>query len=261
VNESRVSSNRVIWNEMAALHEVTYFADDAVIRDETLAPFELAELGTLVGQRICHLQCHIAGNSLALANLGATVVGVDFSESAIEIARRRVADAGLTERVTFVCATVDDAPEHVDGDFDGVYTSWGVLCWLPDLDDWARTVGRLLRERGWLHLAEMHPYATALRWPRYPYGGAVAVFKDEQGDYSDPDAVFEHPESWEWSHGLGEIVTALATAGMRIEWLHEHPVSPWNLNDEANLQRRPDDLWERPGSTLPLSFTLRATKT
>ena len=257
--EDRIEVNRQRWEEMAALHETTYFEPEASIRDEALKPFEVAELGDLSGQRICHLQCHLGGDSLSLARLGATVVGVDFSATAIDFARRRAHDAGLDEQVTFVPASVDEAAELFDGDFDGVYTSWGVLCWLPSIDEWALAVRRLLRSGGWLYLAETHPHAASSRWPDYPYGGAVGVFDEGQGDYTSADAVFEHPESWEWTHGIGEIVTALAGAAMRIEWLHELPVAVWHLHDQS-LTQRADGLWEAPGSTLPLSFTLRAVK-
>ena len=140
-----------------------------------------------------------------------------------------------------------------------MYTSWGVLCWLPDLDRWAQVVHELLVPGGWLYLAETHPYATALRWSS-PYAGNVAQFNDEHGDYTDAAAQFEHPESWEWSHGLGEIVTALAGAGMRIDWLHEHAESGWHLNDEEHMVKGADGMWSVPGSTLPLSFSLRATR-
>jgi SAM-dependent methyltransferase len=188
------------------------------------------------------------------------VVGVDFSSASIEIARRRTAVAGLDDRVSFVCATVDEAPDQMPTPFDGVYTSWGALCWLPDIDAWARVVHRLLRPGGWVYVAETHPYATSTRWPDYAYGGAIAQFDDGQGDYTDAAARFEHPESWEWNHSLGEIVSALAGAGMRIEWLHEHTVAVWHLNEPEHLVRRADGLWESPGSTLPLSFSLRAVR-
>lgn len=92
-------------------------------------------------------------------------------------------------------------------------------------------------------------------------GGATGLYDDGHGDYTDPSARFENPASWEWNHGLGEIVTALVKAGMSIEWLHEHPVIAWHLNDREQLVQRPDGMWEQPDSTLPLSFSLRAIKT
>ena len=196
----------------------------------------------------------------ALAQLGAAeVVGVDFSPRSIAIARARAERLALADRVRFVEATVDDAARTAGTGFDGVYTSWGVLCWLPDIDAWARTVHDLLEPGGWLYLAETHPYATAARWTSYRYGGAVAMFDDDQGDYTSADAIFEHPESWQWNHAIGEIVTALARQGLRLEWLHEHAEIAWDLRDPS-LVARGDGMWEVPGSTLPLSFSLRATK-
>jgi SAM-dependent methyltransferase len=257
--DERVEVNRRRWEEMAALHETTYFTGNAAL-DEDLKAFELEELGDVSGLRICHLQCHIGGNSLALARRGATVVGVDFSHVALDVARRRTNEANLDDRVRFVESTVDDAVETTGGGFDGVYTSWGALDWLPSIDVWARVVHGLLRPDGWLYGADTHPYAAALRWSIYRYGGAVGIFDEEQGDYTDADAQFEHPEAWTWNHGIGEIVTALAAAGMRIDWLHEHTTVAWHLGDAEHVVQRADGLWEVPGSTLPLSFSVRAHK-
>jgi SAM-dependent methyltransferase len=260
--DERLAVNRRRWDEMSDLHIETYAIDDVDASGvHSLKSFEPGELGDVRGRRICHLQCHIGGDSFALAQLGArSVVGVDFSPRSIEIAETRAGDLGIADRVTFVCATVDDARDATGGGFDAVYTSWGVLCWLPDLDAWARVVQALLVPGGRLYLAETHPYATAVRWPGSVYGGGHAAFDDVQGDYTDADAQFDHPESWEFSHGIGDVVTALAGAGMRLDWLREHTEVPWNLNDRARLVRRPDGMWELPDSTLPLSFSLRATK-
>ena len=259
--DERVATNRRRWDEMSDLHVDTYAIDDVdAVGVHTLKSFEADELGDIDGLRVCHLQCHIGGDSFALAQLGAaSVVGVDFSPRSVAIAQERAARLGLADRVEFVCATVDDAPS-AGGDFDAVYTSWGVLCWLPDLDVWARVVHELLAPGGWLYLAEMHPYATSIRWTDHPYGNAVPLYNDEHGDYTDIDAQFEYPESWEWTHGLGDVVSALARAGMRMDWLHEHAESGWHLNDPEHLTQQPDGMWEVAGSTLPLSFSLRASR-
>ncbi|MGE3449288.1 MAG: class I SAM-dependent methyltransferase [Microbacteriaceae bacterium] len=260
--DERVEVNRRRWEEMTDLHVVTYRIDERdQLADYSLKSFEFGELGPIDGARICHLQCHTGDNSFALAQRGAAeVVGVDFSRRSIEVASARAARVGLADRVRFVEATVEDAVGAAGSGFDGVYTSWGVLCWLPDIRAWAATVHDLLGPGGWLYLADTHPYAAALHWPGYPYGGTTAVFDDGQGDYTDADAVFEHPESWEWNHGIGEIVTALAEAGLTLDWLHEHPAAGWHLNDRLGLVERDDGMWEAPGSTLPLSFSLHATK-
>jgi SAM-dependent methyltransferase len=243
---------------MAALHATTYFADGDGW-DSHLHAFEVDGLGDLTGLRICHLQSHLGGDSLSLSRLGATVVGVDFSAAAVAIAAQRAEREGLDGRVSFVCAAVEDASSAAGTGFDAVYTSWGVLCWLPDLDVWASAIHTLLRPGGWLYLAETHPYATAVRWADYSYGGGKPVHNVDQGDYTDPDAHFDHPESWEWPHGLGEVITSVASAGLRVDFVHEHDVATWHLND-PNLVPASDRTWRAEGSTVPLSFTLRATR-
>jgi SAM-dependent methyltransferase len=255
----RVAENLLHWEEAARLHDTTYF-EDGLARDQELMAFEVDELGDLTSQHVCHLQCHIGGNTLALARLGATLVGVDFSSAALAIARRRANETDLGQCVKFVFADVDHISEAVSGLFDGVYVSWGAICWLPNLDRWAHAVNSLLRPGGWLYVADTHPYAMTVRWSDYPYGGASPIRTEDRGDYTSPDAEFEHTRTWEWNHGLGEIVTALVGAGLTLDWLREHTTVAWDLGDRANLVRRADGLWELPDSTLPLSFSLRATK-
>jgi SAM-dependent methyltransferase len=260
--DERVATNQRRWEEMTDLHVGTYAVHE---RDSLghfpLKPIEAAELGPISGGRVCHLQCHIGDNSFSLAQLGASeVVGVDFSSRSIEVATMRAARLGLSDRVRFVHVSVNEAAAALGSTFDGVYTSWGALTWLPDIASWAATVHGLLKSQGWFYVADTHPYAMAVRWPSFPYGGATAVYSDSQGDYTDPDAKFEHPESWSWNHGLGEIVTALIDAGMTIQWLHEHQVVAWHLSDLGRVVQRPDGMWEEPGSTLPLAFSLRAVK-
>jgi SAM-dependent methyltransferase len=260
--DERVAVNQRRWDEMTDLHVVTYQIDESDAAGTfCLKPFEYAEVGDVLGLRVCHLQCHIGDNSFGLAQLGAgEVVGVDFSTRSIDVARMRAERLGLADRVRFVQGAVDEAAATLGATFDGVYTSWGVLTWLPDIRTWAENVSGLLKDGGWAYVADTHPYAAAVRWASYPYGGQTAVHSDKQGDYTDAVATFEHPESWQWNHGLGEVITALTEAGMSIQWVHEHPVVAWHMGDPEHLAERPDGMWEQPDSTLPLSFSIRAIK-
>jgi SAM-dependent methyltransferase len=249
--------NRRWWDESAIDHfERTY--DLSLIRaGSSLHPIEADELpADLTGQRICHLQCHIGPDTLSLANRGAVVVGVDFSPEAI--ARARSLADELDIAATFVESTVQQARAAVEGDFDGVFVTWGALVWLPDLDEWAAIVASLLRPGGWLYLAEGHPYALSLAYSELPYGGSRLVVFDEQGDYMDESMVRTNTVTHEYAHGLGEIVTAVVGAGLHLDWLHEHDGLTWAM--ASTLARGDDGLYRRPGSDLPLSFSLRATK-
>jgi 2-polyprenyl-3-methyl-5-hydroxy-6-metoxy-1,4-benzoquinol methylase len=263
VMDERLAVNRAMWDARVPVHVASDFYNVEGFRKGqlTIAPFELAEVGAVADRRLVHLQCHFGLDTLSWARLGADVTGLDFSPAALHEARRLAGETGLVAR--FVEATVDDASAALDGDFDIVYTSWGVLVWLPDLDDWAGTIAGLLRPGGFVYLTDEHPFAATLKADGHSfveawrYGGAAEVELVRHGTYADEDAPL-HTRQFEWSHGLGEVVTALSDAGLRIEFLHERPVARWPML--STLEKGDDDLWRLPGSTLPLSFSLKATK-
>ena len=111
----------------------------------------------LDGVRVLHLQCHFGMDTLSWARLGASVTGVDYSEQAIRAAGELAAECGLEGR--FICCNLYDLPAHLDGQFDIVYTSYGVLCWLPDLREWARIAASYVKPGGFFYIAEFHPFA------------------------------------------------------------------------------------------------------
>lgn len=246
-----------MWDERVDIHVGSRFYDvegwKAGRPSHLAGPFEVAEIGDVSGGRLCHLQCHFGMDTLSFARMGAQVVGVDFSGEAVRAARALATEVGLD--ATFVQSAVDDARSYVDGEFDIVYTSWGALIWLPDLTPWARTIGMLLRPGGFVYVADQHPMTST-------YGGSYfrtePVPNDEPGTYADLEAVTVNNESYEWQHPLGEIVSELAGAGLRIDFLHEHPVLVWQ--NSAEMVQGDDFLWRLPGDPIPQSFSLKATK-
>ncbi len=259
--EKRVAVNRSHWNARVPLHVESAFYDVPGFLDGrvTVAPFELDEVGDVTRKRLCHLQCHFGLDTLTWARQGAEVVGLDFSKPAIDEARRLAKQVDLHDVATFVTADVYDARKVIEGDFHVVYVSFGALTWLPDIERWAAVVASLLRKRGFLYLAEFHPYPIAAFWDE-PYGGGTAMFDEVDTTYAAPGARVGGAGNWQFSHGVGDIVSALAAAGLRIDWLHERPVSPfWNMEDPEKV-RDEHGLWHLPGSTIPLSFSLKASK-
>lgn len=272
-HDEYLAENRAAWEELAEIHPGTEFYDVASFLDgETaLLPLEREELGDIVGEetRLLHLQCHFGLDTLSWAREGATVVGVDFAETAVEKARELAAETGLDERASFVRSDVYDVPETVAGEFDVVFTSYGVLYWLPDLTAWAEVVADALAPGGTFYVADSHPFTDTLgeestaddpvfRYPYFPREEPETY--DEEGSYADRDADIEHTRSHGWPHSMGEIVTALTDAGLEIEFLHEHPWSMYQAVDamEADEAGR----WWLPGLAhdLPFVFSLRAKK-
>lgn len=216
--------NQRLWDELAPLHAESEFYDvDAFRRGEsTLGQVEIDELGDVTGKRVVHLMCHFGLDTLSWARLGAHVTGLDFSAEAVRIARELADRTGVD--ATFVCADVLSAADVVDATYDIVFMSKGVMMWIEDLAVWARTCARLLEPGGVFYLLDSHPLANAVAGGSYfPTPEPTVVVAD--GSYAVSNAGLKHQESREWSHSLGDVVTALAQAGIRIEFVHEFPAS------------------------------------
>ncbi len=272
-------NNRDLWNEITPIHARSNFYDVEGFksgRSSMLYPIELEEVGDVSGKSLLHLQCHFGMDTLAWAKLGAKVTGVDFSDKAIDLARSLSKELGI--EADFVCADIYDLPENLKGKFDIVYTSGGILCWLPDLKRWAEIITHFLKPGGFFYILEGHPFSCVfddspdVTEPivKYSYFHMPEPTKWEpESDYTspakgslewinnDPDAVVTHG-SYEWTHDMGDIINSLISAGLRIEFLHEFPVIFYKCL--PFMERDDDCMWHVKGNKIPLIFTLKATK-
>jgi SAM-dependent methyltransferase len=229
-------TNRSWWDGVVPIHEASrgYDRDGFLRGEKPLCPVERDELGPRVaGKSLLHLQCHFGIDTLNWARLGATVTGVDFSAPAVEAARRLSAESGVPGR--FVHANVYDAPAVLREVFDVVYTGIGALNWLPDIRVWARVAAGFVKPGGLLYVYEGHPVLWSLDdkredrllvlGERYFEAPEPNVWENDTTYVDGPKLV--HRRIYEWNHGLGEIVTAVVDAGLRIEFVHEHREVPW----------------------------------
>ncbi|MBL7489730.1 class I SAM-dependent methyltransferase [Frankia sp. AgB1.9] len=262
-----LESNRSLWDEWAELHARSDWYDlDSVRRGvDKLRPYEVDEVGDVSGLTMLHLQCQIGADSVSWARRGAKVTGVDFSSRAVGIANALAKELGVD--ATFVCSDVMRLPETLAGTWDVVYTSRGVLGWLPDLAGWARIIEAYLNPGGFVYLTDIHPIAKTLDdtsvelrvsrpyWPR----PAPVTYRVE-GSYADPNAKIESSVKYLWTHSTGEIITAMAQAGLIIEFFHEFSWldRPWPFLRQRSGREfvLPDDI----EAELPLFFSLRARK-
>ncbi len=259
-----LAENRQLWDAWTQVHAGSRFYDVDGFRAgaSSLNPIELAEVGDVAGKTLLHLQCHFGLDTLSWARLGARATGVDFSAEAIELARRLAEELALPAR--FLCSDVYELPQCLDERFDIVFTSYGVVEWLPDLATWARLVASYLRPGGVFHLVELHPILGTLgedgTTPVHPYFSSPEPIRTvESGTYADPDAAVEGV-SYAWAYSLGEIVTAVVAAGLELEFLHEFPDSPYDcypFTEEVEPGRAV--IPGREGK-IPLVFSLKATK-
>lgn len=260
-------ANRKSWDAMTPIHVASEFYDvEGFKRGRcALMDIDVREVGDVAGKRLLHLQCHFGQDTLSWARRGAEVVGVDFSEPAIVQARALATELSLNAR--FICCDLYDLPNHLDDRFDIVYTSAGVLCWLPDMPRWGQIAARYVKPGGFFYLRDFHPAglvyddSPGVTEPRvrYPYfhNAEPMRFETEQGTYADPTAEL-HRVSYEWHHSLADIINALINAGLRLEYLHEFP---FTIDPSSPLfTARPGGGWhyaERPDS-VPLMFSLKA---
>lgn len=259
--------NRAAWNEAAARYEGELERDIAFLAagGKAFQPPEWPYLQDLTAwcRRAIHLQCAGGLDTLSLWNQGAAeVVGIDISERMIASAQQKARALGAP--AYWYCCDVLETPQELNDTADLIYTGKGALLWIMDLDRWAGVVARLLKLQGRFYLFEGHPLtwvwdmnATEYRLdPRYGDYFSTAIAQ-EQGwpvQYI-PGTVLppkeEQARSYERQWTLGQVVTALAEAGLRIERLEEHPDAYWN-----QFPMLAEDLVPR----LPHTYSLLARK-
>ena len=270
--DDALRANRDLWDAWTTINAASAFYDVASFRSGEqgirLADYEREEIGPVAGKSLLHLQCHFGLDSLSWARLGAAVTGIDFSENGIATARALAHELDIP--ATFVVSNLYDLPDVLDGQFDVVYTSKGVLGWLPDIEGWARVAAHFVKPGGCFYVTEIHPVAQVFENEgvavgelrlAYPYWSHREPLTFEvHGSYADPSAPTEGLVEHGWDHSLGEIVTALIDAGLHIDFLHEFDFVDWPIDF---LVKDADGRWRLPPGTagqLPLFFSLKASK-
>jgi len=267
-----IEVNRANWDSRVPHHLKGYdlerFRSDPTFLSDVVR-FDLPRLGDIAGLDVAHLQCHIGTDTMSLSRLGArSVTGLDFSPAAVQAARQLANEYGANVR--YVESDVYGAIEALGAErFDLVFTGIGALCWLPDIRRWADVVAGLLRPGGRLFIREYHPMLWALSDARpdglltleFPYFETEGVLFRETHTYVEHEEALTSPDFLSFNHGLGEIVTALMSAGLELVGLAEHDSIPSNPFGEEmeSIGGGEYRLREKP-LRLAASYTLQAVK-
>ncbi len=263
-----MESNRQNWNDRVPIHlQKNDIYDLEAFRkgDLSFCANEHKELTDVKGKRLLHLQCHFGLDTMSWTRLGAKAVGIDFSEEAIKTAISLRNELGLDTE--FICCNVYDVPEKIEGQFEIVFTSVGVLTWLPDLEKWAQVIYRMLKPGGILYVKDSHPSSDIFEYIdnelkiHYPYlKGKEPLRFEEDCTYtsnSEPGDL-KHTTTYQWIHSLSYIFNSVIKAGLKIEKVME---SPYGFYKRFPPMRKTDEgLWEYPENPLPLTFTFFASK-
>jgi 2-polyprenyl-3-methyl-5-hydroxy-6-metoxy-1,4-benzoquinol methylase len=226
-----LEKNKALWNARTETHFDSEFYDNKSFLNgrNSLHSIELAMLGDVDGKSILHLQCHFGQDSISLARMGAEVTGMDFSEAAIEKAKDL--NHAAKTKTTFICSDVYDLPNHLTKKFDIVFTTYGVIGWLPDMTAWAGVISHFLKPGGRLVFAEFHPvvwmFDNDFQNVLYSYFNKTSIIETESGTYTNRNANI-HLESVSWNHSIMEVVNSLIASSLTIEQLNEYDYSPHN---------------------------------
>jgi SAM-dependent methyltransferase len=262
-----LKQNKALWNEITPVHARSAFYDVNGFKagkSTMIMPLEIEEMGDVHGKSLLHLQCHFGMDTLSWGRLGAKVTGVDFSDEAINQARKLSKETGI--KAQFICSDIYKLPDIHQQKYDIVYTSGGVLCWLPDLNKWAKVIAHFLKPGGFFYIMEGHPFSTVfdnskkakeLKVTQSYFHKPGPTKWEPEGDYADSDFITSSA-SYEWSHSMGDIINSLISAGLKIEFLHEFPMIFFKCF--SFMKQDKDGAWHLEGDKLPLIFSIKASK-
>ncbi len=263
LHDNYFTINRETWNRKVQVHAQSDFYDMKAFLDgeSSLNTYEIQALGDVKGKSLLHLQCHFGQDTLSFARMGAQCVGVDLSDEGIALAQKTNRDLGLDSE--FVCCNVLDTSVHIKKHFDIVFTSYGTIGWLPDLKPWGQMISERLKSGGVFYMVEFHPlvwmfdYTSGKPELKYGYHQDEVIYDEYEGTYADPSSKIMSKE-YGWNHGLGEVISSLTDAGLRVDFLREHDESPYDVLPD--LIKNTNGLYVTKDRLYPLIFELKVTK-
>jgi 2-polyprenyl-3-methyl-5-hydroxy-6-metoxy-1,4-benzoquinol methylase len=259
-----IDVNRSLWNGKTEIHVNTDFYDLESFKKgkSSLNFLELEALGDVKGKSLLHLQCHFGMDSLSWLRLGAKVTGVDLSDKAIDTAKTLNTELGLDAE--FICSNVYDLPEVLDKKFDIVFTSYGVIGWLPDLDKWAEVISHFLKPGGTFYMVEFHPvvwmFDNDISKIQYSYFNNETVI-ETIGTYAEPENEFRH-KSISWNHSLSSVINSLMKQNLKVTEFNEYPFSFYDCFKREVLTKDKNGFWQFKGleGKMPMMFSIKAIK-
>jgi 2-polyprenyl-3-methyl-5-hydroxy-6-metoxy-1,4-benzoquinol methylase len=262
-NNKYFEVNKTTWNEKVRIHANSNMYDLEAFKKgkSSLMSYEQKALGNVKEKSLLHLQCHFGQDTLSWSRLGAKCVGVDLSDTGINLAKELCEELKLD--ANFFCCNVLDTSELVKDEFDIVYTSYGVIGWLPELKPWGKMIAEKLKPGGVFYMVEFHPivwmfdYLEQKPIMKYGYMQDEVIYEEYDGTYANQDSKMISKE-YGWNHGLSEVVNALTEAGLHIDYLNEHNESPYDVLPD--LIKTDSGMYKTKDQLYPLIFEIKATK-
>ena len=255
--------NKHSWNNRTDTHLNSEFYNlEGFMKGETsLNQFELEILGDIKGKSILHLQCHFGQDTISLNRLGAEVIGVDLSDKAIENARIIAEKTNSTAQ--FICCDLYDLENHLDQQFDIVFTSYGTITWLPDLDKWGKLISRFLKPEGRFIFVEFHPvvwmFDDNFEKIGYNYFNVAPIIETENGTYADKEANISQSYVT-WNHSMSEVISSLLNHSLKLKQIQEYDYSPYNVFSNMEEFEHKKFRIKHIGNKIPMVYSVVAEK-
>jgi len=257
-----IKINKRLWNQKVDFHMKSDFYDvpGFLKGNSSLNKIEIDLLGDITDKTILHLQCHFGQDTISLQRMGAKVTGIDLSNEAIDQAKLL---AKSNSEADFICCDIYDLPNHLDKQFDIIFTSYGTIGWLPDLNKWAKIISKYLKPSGMFVFAEFHPviwmFDENLEKIKYNYFNSGAIIETETGTYANKDANIE-AEFITWNHSISEVINSLISNGLEINSLNEFDYSPYDCFNKT-IENSPNKFQiKHLKNKIPMVYSIVATK-
>lgn len=258
-----IKINKETWNNKVAIHIDSDFYDMKGFMNgkSTLNAIELELLGEVKGKNILHLQCHFGQDTMTFSRMGAKATGIDLSDIAIEKARE--INKKLNLDANFVCCDIYDLPNFLDEKFDIVFTSYGTIGWLPNLDKWAKIISRFLKPNGKFIMADFHPvvwmFDNDFKEVFYNYFNNEEIIENEIGTYAEKEASIS-TQSITWNHPVSEILNALIANDLELNCFNEFDYSPYNCFNQTEEFEPNKFRIKHLENKIPIVYAIAATK-
>jgi 2-polyprenyl-3-methyl-5-hydroxy-6-metoxy-1,4-benzoquinol methylase len=264
------------WDEKAKIHSSKsseiYNIEEFLKGKSSLLPIERNTLSDVSNKKILHVQCHIGFDSISLAQLGANVTGVDFSPEAIHQAKKF--SNHLQIPVDFIQANIFDleSTRLEKNSFDVIFASYGVICWIDNLQDWVKILAKYLKPGGMFLLIDDHPYVNTIEEENNKYEIQFNYFKNEKPyeftvdhSYTGEEFTIKEQKAYEWNHSIDEIISSFLKTNLRLTSFFEYDFTFWKrfsflTRSSSGYYYMDPDIRNKPECKIPLMFSLTAIK-
>lgn len=258
-----INANKHAWSQLSQDHYNTY---KKLLSENChqLSKYIRSEIGDLSGKKVIHLQCNTGADTILLAKMSESVVGVDLVPDNIFYAKKLAEDFNI-RNVDFIESDIMQLMDKHNEKYDVVFVSEGAIGWLPDLKKWGKTIRHLLKNDGFFYIFESHPYFMMMNLEKlahniteiqYPYFDKIPEIENEIGGYASETK--QGVETYFWMHKISDIINALTSAGLHIEYFNEFKENFWDCGELKDVGGGLYN-YDFNDNKFPMSFSLKAT--